>query len=147
MTKFNAEQVLNAVTNIRANVLTSRSACTTAFACDLHGKLLEKLAEMEVALDLEIERARDWAAAATTSFDLDIIHFYNIRTSFEHDWINGPVSLLDPIHEFVTAEGEGETCRIGIPYTEASPTEFEGLDGIFETIAQQTGVRFVAARV
>lgn len=148
MTNFNAVEILNAIANTCNAVLASRPGCKTQFARDLHTRLLEQLDAMMVDLGKEIEFAREFASTARTPEDIAAMEIYNICTGFEHDWIKGgPVSLLDPIHEIVAAECEGETCRIGVPFTEVTAPELEGLSEIMAMIARETGVRFVAARV
>lgn len=142
MTNFNPQTLFVKVSGVRPIVVASRAGCKTEFAESLHDALLQKLDEMIVDLEGEIITWRE--ASVSSAFSL----YYEPHAPFEARWIlNGPISLLDPISTDVISEGEREACRVGLAFTEVPANELEGLADILETIALETGVRFVAARV
>lgn len=102
----------------------------------------------EITADVhdEVAREQQFAADKGTPTGDFIYEIYHRCTTFERHWIKeGPVSVLDEIHEDVI--DEGETCWVGRDYTVVPASELEGLADIFDTILRRTGIEFIAARV
>ena len=147
MTDFNPTALLHTVKRMRHRALLGRDDSTTTFMRNLYGRLLDKLDLMaadlrdEIATFEEMDRDRKASEAGEALF-----YFYYICTPFERRWIeHGPISVLDEITIF--ARVEDDACLIDLNYTEVPAAELGDLADLFETIRQETGVAFVAARV
>lgn len=151
MTEFNPVTLIDKVSNIYDDVVTSRLACKTAFARELHDNLLGKLEEMMEDLRREVDT---WnvlhAERHKTKDDALLFEIYYIRTIFEERWIgngNWKISILDDIYAVLT-DDDGEECLvIDVEHTFVPAAELESLPALFDRIEQVTGVVFVAARV
>lgn len=146
MNTFNALNLIPIVAAFRSDVSASREACKEDFARSLHDTLLRKLDAMTAALHDEVATEERFAADRGTPDGDFLYEIYHVCTTFERQWIkDGPISILDPIYEMVVIEDD--CFPFPLKYTEVPAEEMEGLAEIMARIEQETGVRFVAARV
>ena len=147
MMTFNALELIRRSATIRGDVLANRDACRTDFARRTHDRLVEKLDQIAADLREEIVTERELLAELGTPDGDAWYEIYHTCTFFEVRWVeSGPISLADPIYEDVVAEGEGESCRIGVAYTTVPDSELEGLADILDTIRRRLYIVFVVAR-
>lgn len=146
MNDFNALKLIPIVASIREDVAVREQACKSEFARGLHCTLLGMLDAMKVDLDREVEEEKALAPFLGTPEGDFYYRIYHVCTFFEHRWTaKGEISILDPIEELVVIEDDA--FPFPVEYSEVPADEMEGLAEVIEMIAQQTGVRFVAARV
>ncbi len=148
MTKFNPVTLIRRLDGIRADTLASRHTCGTAFARELHGRLLEEIEAMVADLQREVETWKELHAHRRDSeADAFLFKIYYDRTVFEHRWMHGgKISILDDIY-LVHRDGEGEACVVALDYAEVPTAQLEGLPDLFDKIEREIGVHIVAARV
>lgn len=144
---FNPYIAISHVDAIRTKVLIRRDACLTAFARDLHDRLVERLDAMRADLKKELpfwdELIADRHKPEAAAFDFEI---YFMRPCFAQRWIDeGPYSILEEISVMVSADGE--VCGVTLDHTEVPTSELEGLDELFAEIRREIGVTIKAARV
>lgn len=143
---FNARALVPTIAAFRDEVLANRAACQIDVALRAHDGLISWLDEITADLHDEIGREQEFSAGKGTPTGDFVYEIYHRCTTFERHWIKeGPVSVLDQIHEDVIYEGE--TCWVGLDYTVVPAPELEGLAEIFDTIQRRTGIEFIAARV
>ncbi|MCD1265442.1 hypothetical protein B5M44_26260 [Shinella sumterensis] len=146
MMTFNARALVPTIAGFHDEILANQAACQTDVALRAHDRLISWLDEITADLHDEIEREQQFAAGKGTPTGDFIYEIYHRCTVFERRWIKeGPVSVLDEIHEDIICEGE--TCWVGLNYTVVPASELEGLAEIFDAIQSRTGIEFIAARV
>lgn len=146
MNTFDALNLIPTVEAIREEVLVSRKACKGEFARGLHDTLLGKLDEMTVDLHREVAEENALVPFLGTPEGDFFYEIYHVCTFFEHRWTaKGEISILDPIYELVVIEDDA--FPFPVEYSEVPAEELEGLAEIMRRIAEESGVRFVAARV
>ncbi|WP_313195220.1 hypothetical protein [Shinella zoogloeoides] len=146
MITFNALDLIPTIAAFRGEVVANRAACKSAFALELHDTLLTKLDQVAEALLEEVETEKQFAADKGTWAGDFLYEIYHVCTHFERRWIkSGTISILDEISERVVIEDDA--FDVDLDYTIAPAAEQEGLADILDRIRQQTGIRFVAARV
>lgn len=146
MITFNALTLAPTIATFRAEVVANRSACKSAFARDLHDTLVTKLDQVAEALLEEAETEKQFAADKGTWAGDFLYEIYHVCTHFERRWIkSGSISILDEISERVVIEDDA--FDVDLDYTIVPAADQEGLFDILDRLRQQTGIRFVAARV